>query len=71
MTSTVRSEMVGNVTQVVVSSGDQVQTGDPLLFIESMRMEIPVEAEAAGTVAEVLVEPGASVRSGDPLIEIS
>lgn len=71
MTSTVRSEMVGNVTQIVVRAGEQVAAGDPLLFIESMKMEIPVEAEDAGTVAKVLVEPGATVKSGDPLIEIS
>lgn len=71
MASTVRSEMVGNVSQVVVTAGDKVEAGDPLLFIESMKMEIPVEAETAGTVAKVLVELGATVTSGDPLVEIS
>lgn len=69
--ATVKSEMVGNVSQVVVSVGDQVDAGDPLLFVESMKMEIPVEAEDAGTVAKILVEPGASVSTGDALVELS
>lgn len=69
--ATIKSEMVGNVSQVVVSVGDQVDAGDPLLFVESMKMEIPVEAEDAGTVAKILVEPGATVSTGDALIELS
>lgn len=68
--STVRSELVGNISQIVVSVGDSVGAGDPLLFVESMKMEIPVEADASGTVAKILVEAGASVQTGDPLVEI-
>lgn len=69
--ATVKSEMVGNISQVVVSVGDNVAAGDPLLFVESMKMEIPVEADAAGTVAKIHVEPGATVSTGDPLIDLS
>lgn len=69
--ATIKSEMVGNISQVVVSVGDQVDAGDPLLFVESMKMEIPVEAEDAGTIAKILVEPGSSVRTGDPLVELA
>lgn len=69
--ATVKSEMVGNVSQVVVSVGDNVAAGDPLLFVESMKMEIPVEADAAGTVAKIHVEPGAGVKTGDALIDLS
>ena len=69
--ATVKSEMVGNVSQVVVSVGDQVRSGDPLLFVESMKMEIPVEADRSGTIAKILIERGASVQTGDPLVELS
>ena len=69
--ATVKSEMVGNVSQVVVSVGDQVCSGDPLLFVESMKMEIPVEADRSGTIAKILIERGASVQTGDPLVELS
>ena len=51
----VESEVTGNVWKVEVEAGAQVEEGDVLLILESMKMEIPVEAPAAGTVAEVLV----------------
>ena len=69
--ATVKSEMVGNISQVVVSVGDSVSAGDPLLFVESMKMEIPVEADGAGTVAKIHVEAGASVQTGDALVDLS
>ena len=51
----VESEVTGNVWKVEVEAGAKVEEGDVLLILESMKMEIPVEAPAAGTVAEVLV----------------
>ena len=51
----VASEVTGSVWKVEVAPGAQVAAGDVLLILESMKMEIPVEAPAAGTVAEVLV----------------
>ena len=51
----VQSEVTGNVWKVEVEKGSQVAEGDVLLILESMKMEIPVEAPRAGTVAEVLV----------------
>ena len=51
----VESEVTGNVWKVEVAAGAKVEEGDVLLILESMKMEIPVEAPAAGTVAEVLV----------------
>jgi acetyl-CoA carboxylase biotin carboxyl carrier protein len=59
------SEMAANVWKVVVSSGDPVAAGDPLVILESMKMEIPVAAPAAGTVIEVRVQEGAVVQEGD------
>jgi len=63
----VLSEMVANVWKVVVKPGDAVAAGDPLVILESMKMEIPVESPAAGTVTEVRVEEGAVVQEGDVL----
>ena len=51
----VESEVTGNVWKVEVEAGAQVEEGDVLLILESMKMEIPVEAPQGGTVAEVLV----------------
>ncbi|MGH2739279.1 MAG: biotin/lipoyl-binding carrier protein [Actinomycetota bacterium] len=61
----VLSEMVANVWKVVAQAGDQVSAGDPLVILESMKMEIPVEAPADGTVKEIRVEEGGVVQEGD------
>ncbi|MGH2685600.1 MAG: biotin/lipoyl-binding carrier protein [Actinomycetota bacterium] len=61
----VRSEMVANVWKVVAKAGDAVNAGDPLVILESMKMEIPVEAPASGTVTEVSVQEGGVVQDGD------
>ena len=61
----VQAEMVANVWRVLVSAGDTVGEGDVLVILESMKMEIPVEAPVAGTVSEVRVAEGAVVQEGD------
>jgi biotin carboxyl carrier protein len=61
----VRAEMVANVWKVVVAEGDQVDDGDTLVILESMKMEIPVEAEESGTVAQLKVAEGDVVQEGD------
>lgn len=58
----IESEVTGNVWKVEVEAGARVAEGDVLLILESMKMEIPVEAPAAGTVAEVLVKVEDSVQ---------
>ena len=58
----VESEVTGNVWKVEVEAGASVAEGDVLLILESMKMEIPVEAPASGTVAEVLVKVEDSVQ---------
>ena len=51
----VESEITGNVWKVQVSAGTEVAEGDVLIILESMKMEIPVEAPTDGTVVEILV----------------
>jgi acetyl-CoA carboxylase biotin carboxyl carrier protein len=58
------------VFQVVARAGDTVGAGDPILILESMKMEIPVESPAPGRVAEVLVEPQQRVEEGDLLLRL-
>jgi acetyl-CoA carboxylase biotin carboxyl carrier protein len=53
----VESEVQGSVWKVEVSAGASVSAGDVLMILESMKMEIPVEAPVDGTVAELLVAP--------------
>ena len=63
--------MVANVLEVSVEVGAQVEVGDVLLLLESMKMEIPVLAEVSGKVLEVGVAPGDVIQEGDPLVVIS
>lgn len=52
----VESEVQGTVWKVEVEVGAKVAAGDVLIILESMKMEIPVEAPVAGTVTELLVK---------------
>ena len=65
MEQTVRAEMVASVHSVVAQVGDQVDVGDTLVILESMKMEIPVVVEKPGTVSEISVAPGDVIREGD------
>ena len=67
----VRAEMVANVWKVVAAEGDQVEDGDTLVILESMKMEIPVLAEEAGTLAKLHVAEGDLVQEGDLIATIS
>jgi urea carboxylase len=64
----VDSHIAGNLWQVQVEPGAQVQAGDVLVILESMKMEIPLTAPMAGTVREVRVQPGSPVRAGQRVV---
>ena len=65
MADEIHAEMVANVWKVVAKAGDQVEEGDTLVILESMKMEIPVIAESDGTVREIAVNEGDVVQEGD------
>jgi acetyl-CoA carboxylase biotin carboxyl carrier protein len=60
----IRSDVAGSVWKVEVGVGQRVAAGDVLVIVESMKMEIPVEAPADGTVAEIRVTEGERVAEG-------
>ncbi len=66
----IRAEMTANVWQVLVVVDQHVEAGEELVILESMKMEIPVEAPVAGRVAEVRVVPDESVRELQVLVVI-
>ena len=67
----VRAEMVANVWKVVATEGDQIEDGDTLVILESMKMEIPVLAEEAGTLTKLHVAEGDVIQEGDLIATIS
>jgi acetyl-CoA carboxylase biotin carboxyl carrier protein len=62
------AHITGTVWKIEVAVGDQVDEGDTVVILESMKMEMPVEAEDPGTVTEILCEEGQSVQEGDVLV---
>jgi acetyl-CoA carboxylase biotin carboxyl carrier protein len=55
---TVKSEITGAVWKVTSAAGERLSAEDPLLILESMKMEIPVATLCAGTVRGLLVKEG-------------
>ena len=51
----VKSEVAGRVWQIVVGEGEMVAADDPIVILESMKMEIPVLSPVAGTVTRLAV----------------
>lgn len=56
------SPVTGTVWKIELAVGDQVSEGDVIMILESMKMEIPVEAESDGVIASINVKPGDSVE---------
>ncbi len=67
----VRAELPGSVVSVVAAVGDDLGTTDPLVVLDSMKMEIPVAPERPGRVTAIMVSPGDTVREGDLIARLS
>jgi acetyl-CoA carboxylase biotin carboxyl carrier protein len=65
MAEEIRAHITGVVFQIAAKTGDKVAAGDAVIVLESMKMEIPVEASSAGTVKEIRVQEGQTVQEGD------
>ena len=63
--TTVESEIPGKVLRIEAPAGTKVEEDDPIVFVESMKMEIPIGAPSAGTVKEILVAEGDTIEEGD------
>ena len=61
----IHAEMVSSVWKVLVQPGSEVDAGDTLVILESMKMEIPVLTEHAGIVRELHVVEGEVLQEGD------
>jgi acetyl-CoA carboxylase biotin carboxyl carrier protein len=66
--SDVEAHITGTVWKIECEVGQEVEEGDTLLILESMKMEMPVEAEDEGKVKEISCKEGQSVSEGDTLV---
>ena len=68
---TVKSQLPGSVTKLVMEVGQAVKKGDTVMMIEAMKMENEIKAECDGTIAKFHVEAGKSVMADDKLFDIA
>ncbi len=66
-TTEVKSEIAGKVWKIEAPAGTAVSEDDPIVILESMKMEIPVNAPADGKVVEVLVAEEEMVEEDQPV----
>jgi urea carboxylase len=64
----VASQVAGGVWSVLVKPGDEVEAGQTLVVVESMKMEVSVQASTAGRVHQLLCAEGQLVAAGQPLV---
>ena len=69
-TTTILSEVTGSVWKVEKSVGDDVTQGEVVMILESMKMEIPVEAPQAGRIVSITVAPDDAIEEEQPLCTI-
>jgi biotin carboxyl carrier protein len=66
----IKAEVTGKVWKIETQPGDSIGAGDVVMILESMKMEIPVEAPKAGKLAALLVAEGDSVKEGQALARL-
>jgi acetyl-CoA carboxylase biotin carboxyl carrier protein len=66
----VAAHITGTVWKVEVKVGQEVNEGDVLLILESMKMEMPLESPRKGKVKEIRCQPSQAVSEGDVLMVI-
>ena len=64
------AQMPGSVTEVKITEGESVTSGQALLITEAMKMETTIQAPFDGVVRKVTVQNGDAIETGDLLIEI-
>ena len=69
--SVLLSEISGSIWKINCKVGDVVESGQEVLVIESMKMEIPVVSNVKGTVISIFVNEGEMVNEDQKLIEIT
>jgi acetyl-CoA carboxylase biotin carboxyl carrier protein len=66
----VKTEITGIIQMIIHGVGDSVDEDEPVIMLESMKMEIPIAAPESGTVTQILVEQGDIVTEGTVVARI-
>jgi acetyl-CoA carboxylase biotin carboxyl carrier protein len=71
MATNVSAHITGTVWKIEVKEGDSVTEGQVLVILESMKMEMPVEAPSAGKVEKISCAEAQAVNEGDVLVVLA
>ncbi len=71
MPTNVCAHITGTVWKIEVKEGEAVAEGQTCVILESMKMEMPVEAPAAGKVEKITCAEGQAVNEGDVLLSLA
>ncbi len=66
-----KAPMPGLVLRLLVHEGDEVKKNDPLLVLESMKMENVIKSPGQGVLGKILVAPGQTVEKGDLMLRFN
>jgi acetyl-CoA carboxylase biotin carboxyl carrier protein len=66
----IRSNMSGSLWKLVVKVGDQVEEGQEVAILESMKMEIPIVSEGSGVVEAILKNEGDFVQEDEIVVKL-
>ena len=71
MATSVKAHITGTVWKIEVKQGEHVSEGQVCVILESMKMEMPVEAPQPGKIEKVHVSEGQAVNEGDVLVTLA
>lgn len=71
MATNVCAHITGTVWKIEVKVGEKVAEGQTCVILESMKMEMPVEAPAGGVVEKITCQEGQAVNEGDVLVTLT
>ena len=68
MAEEIAAHITGTVWKIEVEVGEEVEEEDTLVILESMKMEMPIEAPCDGTIKEIRVSEGDAVEEGQIVV---
>jgi acetyl-CoA carboxylase biotin carboxyl carrier protein len=66
----IKAHITGTIWKIEVGVGDAVEEDDVVIILESMKMEMPIEAPADGNITEILTKEGDAVQEGQVLAKM-
>lgn len=66
----VRASMAGSIWKILLNEGEDVEAGEEVIILESMKMEIPIQSEVKGKIESILLNEGDFVNDGDVILTV-